>query len=459
MHLLLGDAAEDLMRALAEEPVVSVRRNPAKPVGLLTGDPVPWAADACYLTQREAFTFDPLFHAGCYYVQEASSMFLSQVVRQYVTDPVVALDLCAAPGGKSTLLRAVLPEGSLLVSNEIIPVRAQVLCENLTKWGHPSTVVTSNAPADFAPLEGCFDLLVCDVPCSGEGMFRKDPVAVAEWSEENVLTCVARGRDILASVWPALRPGGLLIYSTCTFNLDEDERQVEHLARTLGADLLPVDTDASWGITGSLLPTSPSLPCYHFIPGRTRGEGFFLAVLRKQGHAPCASVSSAKTAGRTSGKGKVAKTPPVPVECCRWVSAPDRFVWQSDGTTISALPAEHAPLMTLFHSYLHVLQAGIPVAEQKGHDIVPSPALALSTALNSDAFPRVELTWPQAMAYLRHEALVLSPDIPRGMVLVTYRHIPLGFAKQVGNRANNLYPMEWRIRTTHLPDSEPCVIS
>ena len=454
MQSLLGEGAEALFRALAEEPVVSIRVNPAKRVGVPAGDAVPWASDACYLPQREAFTFDPLFHAGCYYVQEASSMFLEQVVRQYVPAPVVALDLCAAPGGKSTLLRSVLPAGSLLVSNEIIPTRAQVLCENITKWGCPDCVVTGNAPADFAACEACFDLLVCDVPCSGEGMFRKDPVAVAEWSEENVAACVARGEEILRSCWPALRPGGLLVYSTCTFNPDEDERQVAAIARTLGAEVLPLHTDASWGITGSLLAEDPTLPCYHFIPGRTRGEGFFLAVLRKHGDAP----RRVEAPVRPAGKGRGVKVPPPPAACRVWLDAPDDYEWQTVGTAVTAVPRVHAPLVALLRSRLHVLQAGVTVAELKGHDAVPAPALALSTALRADAFPCVALTWQQALGYLRHEALVLPPDTPRGIVLLTYRQQPLGFAKQVGNRANNLYPMEWRIRTTHLPDQPPGIL-
>jgi 16S rRNA C967 or C1407 C5-methylase (RsmB/RsmF family)/NOL1/NOP2/fmu family ribosome biogenesis protein len=458
MRLLLGDDADGVLRALDEEPVVSVRANRCKPVGTLSGDRVPWASDACFLPQREAFTFDPLFHAGCYYVQEASSMFLEQAVRQYLPSPVVALDLCAAPGGKSTLLRSVLPEGSLLVSNEIIPTRARVLCENMTKWGHPDSVVTSNAPVDFAACEGCFDLLVCDVPCSGEGMFRKDSVAVAEWSEENVAGCVARGREILQSCWPTLRPGGLLAYSTCTFNLDENERQVEYIARTLGADVLPLDIHASWGITGNLLPSSPSLPCYRFIPGRTRGEGFFLALLRKQmphSNPPQRGGSSLPLRGSwRSPSLRGSRREP----CSLWLTDPDAFEWSSDGTTVSALPLLHAPFIAWLRSRLHLLQAGVTVAEQKGRDIVPSPALALSIALRRDAFPQVPLSWSQAIAYLRREAIALPSDTPRGIVLLTYRDIPLGFARHVGNRANNLYPMEWRIRTTHLPDSEPGVL-
>ena len=456
MRHLLGDDADPVLGALADDPVVSIRRNPLKTVGTLPVDRVPWASEAAYLTHHEAFTFDPLFHAGGYYVQEASSMFLEQVVRQYVPSAVTALDLCAAPGGKSTLLRSVLPAGSLLVSNEIIPSRAQVLCENITKWGSPDCVVTSNAPSSFGRCEGCFDLVLCDVPCSGEGMFRKDPVAVAEWSEANVALCMARGQEILRGVWPALRDGGLLVYSTCTFNPDEDERQVLFIAHELGADVLPLELSDGWGITGSLLSSDPGLPCYHFLPGRTRGEGFFLAVLRKKGGTSIHTEEPVSSSVRCKGKNTQATL--FPAECRRWVRDAEMYEWRIEGNNVIAVPLPHASFVNQLCSQLHVLQSGLCVAEQKGSDTVPTAALALSTALQRGVFAEAELTWQQAMSYLRREALTLSSDTPRGMVLLTYRGLPLGFAKNVGNRANNLYPAEWRIRTTHLPDKETCVL-
>ncbi|MBR5884921.1 MAG: RsmB/NOP family class I SAM-dependent RNA methyltransferase, partial [Bacteroidaceae bacterium] len=233
-----SQVADELCASLSTtDPSVSVRLNPAKaPVSALPYEQVPWCADGYYLPERPAFTFDPLLHAGAYYVQDASSMFLSHVVRQYVDRPVVALDLCAAPGGKSTLLHGCLPKGSLLVSNEPMRQRAQVLAENLTKWGSPYTVVSQNYPADFTSLSHLFDFIVTDVPCSGEGMFRKDEQAVSDWSLQNVDLCWRRQRDILESVWPTLKPGGLLVYSTCTFNRYEDEDNVQWIAGQLGAE-------------------------------------------------------------------------------------------------------------------------------------------------------------------------------------------------------------------------------
>ncbi|MBO4999761.1 MAG: RsmB/NOP family class I SAM-dependent RNA methyltransferase, partial [Bacteroidaceae bacterium] len=212
--------------ALQTEVPVSIRLNVLKGAKEVEGEPVPWASSGWYLKNRPTFTFDPLFHAGYYYVQEASSMFVEKVLREYVKEPVVMLDLCAAPGGKSTLCRSVLPEGSLLVANEVMRNRSQILAESLIKWGHPEIVVTNNDPADFTDLTHLFDVILTDVPCSGEGMFRKDQVAVDEWSLENVDVCWKRQRRILTDIWPALKPGGLLIYSTCTFNREEDEDNV-----------------------------------------------------------------------------------------------------------------------------------------------------------------------------------------------------------------------------------------
>ena len=279
---LIGDEAyTQFEEALQTETPVSIRPNRMKCSQPVEGEPIPWASSGSYLNNRPTFTFDPLFHAGCYYVQEASSMFVERVLQEYVKEPVVMLDLCAAPGGKSTLCRSALPEGSLLVANEVMRNRSQVLAENLIKWGHPEVVVTNNDPADFTDLTHLFDVILTDVPCSGEGMFRKDQVAVDEWSLENVDICWKRQRRILADIWPALKPGGILIYSTCTFNREEDEDNVAWIAKELDADVLSVPVEDSWGITGNL--TGKDFPVYRFLPHKTKGEGFFLGVLKKRG--------------------------------------------------------------------------------------------------------------------------------------------------------------------------------
>lgn len=428
---------------------------------------VPWCESGYYVGLRPVFTFDPLFHAGCYYVQEASSMFVAHVVKHYVTAPVVTLDLCAAPGGKSTLLRSLLPEGSLLVANEVVRNRAQVLVENMTKWGHPDVVVTNSDPEAFHSLPAFFDVVLTDAPCSGEGMFRKEPAAVEEWSPENVKQCQERQRRIMTDVWPSLKPGGLLIYSTCTYNIKENEENVRWMCSELGAEPLPVpEVNPAWRITGSLLPPSEDmamsgagegLPVYRFLPHKTQGEGFFLAVLRKPlGEEMHPTLNEGLPA--VSRKGKREKMvrraeSPLSQEQLRqtktWVKNAEQYDWTFAGNRLSLFPSAYSGQLQTLQSALQVLQAGVTVAEAKGRDFVPAHALAMSTVLSRDSFPSVETDYAQAVAYLRKEAIILS-DAPRGILLLTYKGVPLGFVKNVGNRANNLYPQEWRIRSGHV---------
>ena len=449
---LLGDEQYPLFeQALGTEVPVSIRPNRMKCNLPGAGEPVPWAPSGIYLEKRPTFTFDPLFHAGCYYVQEASSMFVERVLREYVQEPVVMLDLCAAPGGKSTLCRSALPEGSLLVANEVMRNRSQILAENLMKWGHPEVVVTNNDPADFTDLTHLFDVILTDVPCSGEGMFRKDQVAVDEWSLENVDICWQRQRRILSDIWPALKPGGLLIYSTCTFNREEDEDNVAWIARELGADMLEVPVEEAWGITGNLI--GDSFPVYRFLPHKVKGEGFFLAVLRK--HAgEVETVEPRAEKKKKGGKDVKGKAPQlsVPKEAKDWLQIPGDYQLTINGTNVQAFPKLHETVYTLLQQYVKVIHAGITLGEMKGKDLIPHHSLAMSTALADGAFPKAEVTYEQAIAYLRKESLVLDAGVPRGYVLLTYQNIPLGFMKNIGNRANNLYPQEWRIRSGYLPE-------
>lgn len=472
MRRLLGDGEfAALAEALQKEVPVSIRMNPWKwrDEFISTAiEVVPWAEGTSYLPQRPAFTFDPLFHAGCYYVQEASSMFLQQVLRHYVPTACRMLDLCAAPGGKSTLARAVLPDGSLLVSNEIVRARAQVLAENMVKWGHPDVVVTQNAPADFSSLNHFFDVILADVPCSGEGMFRKDEEAVREWSMENVDVCWRRQRDIVADVWECLKPGGLFIYSTCTYNAWEDEENVRWMIQHFGAEPLEVPVEQEWGIVGDISGEADSIPVYRFLPSHIRGEGFFLAVMRKPvGNASGDSVafsgelvenSEGKERKRQkihrSGKGKIEKATFPSYDVCRnWLAGAEKFVWEVSSDVVSAIPVKWSGVVDVLKKHLTVLHAGVSVAVLKGRDWVPHHSLAMSLCLHPSAFPQVEVTYENAIAYLRHEAVVLDNTLPRGFLLLSYRGVPLGFVKNVGNRANNLYPPEWRIRSGYMPES------
>ena len=444
INILPVSERDALLAALEREPEVSIRFNRKvrdaeslvlESLECTPSGRVPWMAEAVYLDHRPQFTMDPLLHQGCYYVQEASSMFLAEAIRKCVNGPVRVLDLCAAPGGKSTLLAGLLPEGSLLVSNEIQRGRAQILAENMVKWGRPGVMVTCNTPKQIGQSNLMFDLIAVDAPCSGEGMFRKDEGAVHDWSLKNVEMCAARQREIIDDIWPALKAGGYLIYSTCTFNRQEDEDNVRWIIDKYGAEAVELNPPREWNIMGSL--TSDVLPVYHFMQHRTRGEGFFLCLLRKPDGASVAL------------KGRPFKTDSskVPAECRRWLKPADGFEFFIRNDSVYALPSALADDMWQVGQELYALVPGIEVATLKGRDWVPAHALAMSMDVDSTAFSTVGVDRQQALSYLHCDAIRLD-DAPRGIVLLTYRNIPLGFAKNIGNRANNMYPQEWRIRNS-----------
>lgn len=472
---LLGDKEYDkLAAAIQQEPPVSIRLNAGK-MKIENGkcmmvsqlNKVPWSSEGFYLDERLTFTFDPLFHAGCYYVQEASSMFVEQVLRQYVTGPVKVLDLCAAPGGKSTHVRSVLPERSLLVANEVIRSRSQILAENLTKWGHPDVVVTNNDPVDFSALPSFFDVILADVPCSGEGMFRKDPVAVEEWSPENVEICWRRQRRIIGDIWNALKPGGILIYSTCTFNTKEDEENARWIQQEYGAEPLTVRIQENWNITGDLLAdtcdsSKSSIPVYHFFPHKTKGEGFFLVAFRKPETEEEITVSSFAKERAFKKKDKKGGTASSPISkeqlnmAKSWLNNEnsDKYIFSVEGASIRAFSRYYIDELVAMKQCLRIVSAGVGIGEAKGKDLIPDHALAMCPSLlYREAFATEEISYEQAIAYLRKETITLPVTAPRGYILLTYRHIPLGFVKNIGNRANNLYPQEWRIRSGYLPEN------
>ena len=390
---LMGEERfERYLQSFEEEPPVSIRVNTLKMAEgswkIEDATPVPWCRNAFYLQKRPNFTMDPLLHAGCYYVQEAASMFLDEALRQVAVSPkLTALDMCAAPGGKSTLLRSALPKDCVLYSNEPIRNRANILLENVTKWGYENHIVTNNYPKDYRRSKLRFDLILCDVPCSGEGMFRKDEATIREWSEQNVEKCWQLQREIIDDAWACLNPGGLLIYSTCTFNTKENEENIRYfLEQYDDMEVVPVDIKPEWHITGSLLDGFHE-PVYRFIPGITRSEGLFMCVLRKRGE-------KREVRGERSDQ---------------------RQKQERALTILSPLTTLHSPL-------------------------------------------QVPLTYHQAIAYLRHEALVLPEETPRGLVTVCFQDHPLGLVKNIGSRANNLYPKEWKIKTTHIPNDYEAIL-
>ena len=372
------------------EAGTAIRLNPFKGLEGPAGTPVPWSPYGRILPERPVFTLDPLFHAGCYYVQDSSAMFVGHLFRRAVASigrpGLRVLDLCAAPGGKTTDLAASLREAYgddfLLVSNEVMKERSRILSDNVAIWGDPSVYVCSADPAAFARYPGFFDIIVADVPCSGEGMFRKDRRAVEEWSEQTVQLCAARQKRILADVWPSLRQGGILVYSTCTYEDCENDDNLEWAAVQLGGEIIaPRDEFSDWGVEltrhGNLLRS-----------GVVPGEGQWAGML-------------VKCSGPASGaKGDLSST-------------------------------------------IRPLRYGVPQGILKGDKLIPDPDYALSLGYGGE-YPVIELSLGEALQYLHHDALRF-PDAPRGFNLVAYKGHPLGFVNNLGNRVNTLHPLSRRI--------------
>ncbi len=439
MRPVLGGELDAFLRSLQTERETSVRLNDKVSFEALSVlhdagmEEVPWCPDGYYLKRRPQFTLDPLMHAGCYYVQEASSMFLDEVLAQFVRPDSIVLDMCGAPGGKATLISQFLNEEGLLITNEVVRQRVFILSENIQKWGNGNAVVTHNQARDFGDkAENLFDCVLVDAPCSGEGLFRKDEGAVDEWSLRNVQMCAERQRDILRYVWPALKPGGILIYSTCTYNPSEDEDNALFIRDTLGADVLKVDIDPAWNITLS------ARAGYHFYPHKTRGEGFYLCVFRKR-EAPFTPFRA--KAEKTRGS----KTVDELGELQSWLQHPERWsIRQSDRFT-EAYPTRHKELIDWLSTHFTCVSTGFGIGELRGKHVAPQHSLSMLKDFRKEAFPQVELSLDMALAFLRSEALIL-PNQPSGYLLMTYQGVPLGFVKNIGNHSNNLYPNEWRIR-------------
>lgn len=445
---------EALCRALDGEACVSIRVNPAKAEGLRGEQParvsevlpmltaagrVPWCADGFLLAGRPSFTFDSDFHAGAYYVQEAASQFVGCLLQGVPTSGARILDLCAAPGGKTTLYASLVGRGGLVVANEIDRRRASVLADNVRKWGTGNVVVTTCEPHVVCDCEAWFDVVAVDAPCSGEGMFRKDPAARGEWSENNVRQCAARQDDILREAWRALRPGGTLIYSTCTFNRDEDEGSLERMLAWAGDEVAasePVDVDPAWGIVeGEVGP----FRTFRFFPHRTVGEGFFAAVARK---APDAPGRQRLPKGRRSMVAPADRASAG--ELRRWVREPDRMVFGTVAGTGYAWYGEQAEAVKTLSEALPVICSGVALGQLFKGRLKPDPALAFFDGLERGAVPVAGLDDEQALRYLRRQE-VAAGALAEGVNLVTARGRALGFAKRIGARVNNMYPNSLRI--------------
>ncbi|MEI7735008.1 MAG: RNA methyltransferase [Ferruginibacter sp.] len=423
------------------EQVTSVRLNPNKKNDGLVFDTdgnVPWSSNGWYLKERPSFTIDPLFHAGAYYVQEASSMFVEQALRQTVdlSAPIKILDLCAAPGGKSTLIQSLITADSLLVSNEVIKTRAGILTENITKWGAANTIVTNNDPKDFQRLENYFDAMVVDAPCSGSGLFRKDPMAIEEWSENNVQLCSQRQQRILADILPALKPGGVLIYSTCSYSTDEDEAIADWLINDCQLSSVNLQLNTEWNIVETISPLHKA-GGYRFYPDQLRGEGFFIGVFRKP-------AAVAQEHNDKIPKSRSEKLPAKEIDIVRpYLQNPGAFFYIKQKEEILAVPLHLQQELAIIQSALYIKKAGIKLGTIIRDELIPDHELALSTILHQQ-ISAVELELADALQYLRKQEIKIDA-VKKGWSLVTYRHLPMGWVKILPNRVNNYYPKEWRI--------------
>ncbi len=435
MQELLGSEYDRFLEAMGKPVPVSVRynlRKPTKPLGV----PIPWCASGRYLSERPSFTLDPVFHGGGYYVQEASSMFLEQVILQ-VTDqnrPITALDLCGAPGGKSTHLLSLLHPDSFLFANEAIRSRTGLLTENLEKWGYSNVLITQNDPAEFQRLPCYFDLILVDAPCSGEGLFRKEPAAMMEWSPRQVEVCALRQRRILSDIWGSLKPGGVMIYSTCTYNRSENQDNLQWLRETTGCEFIPIRLDPSWGVRETDEGKGFGYQC---LPHRVHGEGLFFAAMRKPGNES-SSTLRIKDRLRYPSKAELS-------EVGHWLSPADGYAFFFHGPQVRALPYFHKPHLLAALENLSVVQAGTGVGEIKKNRIVPDHSLALSLARNRNVLSGLTVSREQALAYLRMDTLDF-PDAEKGFQVVEYEGLGLGWVNVLPGRINNLFPSSRRIR-------------
>jgi 16S rRNA C967 or C1407 C5-methylase (RsmB/RsmF family)/NOL1/NOP2/fmu family ribosome biogenesis protein len=416
---------------------VSIRVNPNKPHDFQGLPTVPWCSTGRYLSERPIFTLDPTFHGGAYYVQEASSMLLEQALLPILKEKgtVTVLDLCAAPGGKSTHIASLISEDSLLISNEVIRSRASILAENIQKWGNHNVVVTNNDPSHFSELKGVFDIIVVDAPCSGEGLFRKDPNAMQEWSEDNVQLCSQRQQRILHDIWPALKENGILVYSTCTYNASENDENLQWLRTQHDCHFESIPVDPTWGIAIKESNQTIGYQCY---PHRVQGEGFFMSVIRKQEPSSSIRIKSSKQGFNTPSKIIVEKITP-------WIHAnvPITFIQREE--LIQFFPTQYTDVISLLTKHLRLITAGTFLGTVKHNKVIPDHALALSQHLASEIFSRAELSEKEALQYLRKENLDVEQR-SKGFTLMQHKGVALGWANVLDNRINNLYPSEWRIR-------------
>ncbi len=427
MKKLLPGDYDAFMQSLDGQSPTSVRMNAAKSTDKFAEEEnISWCSTGKYLAERPSFTFDPLFHAGAYYVQEASSMFLEEAWKQLNlgAQPLKVLDLCAAPGGKSTHLLSLMSTESLLVTNEIIPNRNKILQQNIIKWGNANVIITQNKPEDFAGFENYFDVVLIDAPCSGEGLFRKDKDAIGEWSEKNVAMCSDRQRDIVKHASACLKPGGYLIYSTCTYEPVENDDNIAWMQQ-LGLHSKAIDVSKYPGVLKT------QYGC-QFYPHRIKGEGFYIAALQKDGSGHAYMSASINK-----------KLLPLSTPLHPYIQQHENFTELKKNDLIFAIPVEMMNDFAILEKRLYIRNAGLLAGGMKGHDFLPAHDLALSNHI-SKTVPAVGLSEEEAITYLRCETPKISSEL-RGWCLATYQGLNLGWMKLMPGRLNNYFPKDWRI--------------
>ena len=426
---------ERFIQSIDQDAAVSLRINPRKFNIPTDAERIPWCETGIFLDARPSFTLDPVFHSGAYYVQEASSMFLEQALKQTETDGNrIVLDISAAPGGKSTHLLSLLDSSDLLVANEVIRSRVSVLNENIRKWGHQNVVICNNDPTDFSDLEGLFDLILLDAPCSGEGLFRRDASAIQQWSVDNTNLCASRQRRILADIWPSLKTGGYLIYSTCTFNPSENEVNLKWLAENNEVESIRIPLQENWGIDEI---ENDGLFSYRFLPHKAKGEGFFLTLIRKKDGIDCYAIPK-------KIKSAFEKMPKQFAEIRNWLISTDSEYFAKSEFLI-AFPESKIQVLNALSEKLRIISFGLPLAQFKKNDLLPEHTFALSVDRRSTIFELIELDLREALLFQKKDEIRIN-SATKGWLLVQFQGVPLGFVKNLGNRANNYFPKEWRIR-------------
>ena len=426
---------------LSSDRVTSIRINPDKieSVDILDyqTSPIPWCSNGYYLYERPMFTFNPLIHAGGFYVQEASSMFLWHILESLgLATNAKVLDLCAAPGGKSTLLSTYFKKG-VVVCNDVIQSRAAILVENIVKWGNDNTIVTNNDPRQFAECREFFDVIVLDAPCSGSGLFRKDNAAIGEWSPESVQHCSLRQQRILQDILPCLKQEGILIYSTCSYSLEENEDNADFIINNdKSIESVQIPCDKEWNIIETISDETNSFG-YRFFPDKVKGEGFFVAVFKKISTEYSALDSTVKVDKNTI----VSKTEKEVIHS--FINVPEQYEYWKNRDSILALPSDNIDFIKLIISKLYIKRVGIELGSIKGKDFIPSHHLAMNSKLSECYNQKIDVDEETALKYLRKQELNIISL--KGWNLIQFKNLPLGWIKGLPNRINNYYPSEWRI--------------